>query len=63
MCGQGLEPKYLMRDIEARVRFPARAPVQDHDISPQIALARLAALGHWWQRMKLRMLRKDVGHV
>jgi hypothetical protein len=63
MCGQGLEPKYLMRDIEARVGTMARAPLQDHDKSPEIAPARLAALGHWWQRMKLRMLRKDVGHV
>lgn len=67
MCAPGLEPKFLLRDIEARVGFvaPTSAPtsLQQPVVSPQIAAVRLAALRHWWQRMNLRMLRKDVPNV
>ena len=63
MCHAGMEPKFALRDIEARLRFSARRAVQDPENSPQIPPPRLAALRMWWQRVNLRMLRKDVRHV
>ena len=63
MCHAGMEPKFVTRDIEARLRFSAHNVLQDRDKSPQIPPPRLAALRVWWQRRLMAMLRKDVGHV
>jgi hypothetical protein len=63
MCNALPDPKFLLRETEARTRAARSFAAQDHDISPQTAPVRLAALRLWWQRVATRMLRKDVPNV
>ena len=67
MCHGEMEPKFLLREAEARLGFSARAArevsLQDRDKSPQIPGLRLAALRVWWQSRAKPMLRKDVPYV
>ena len=67
MCHGEMEPKLLLREVEARLGFLARAACevsrQDRDKSPKIPGLRLAALRVWWQSSAKPMLRKDVPDV
>ena len=67
MCHGEMEPKFLLREAEARLGFSALAAREvsrpDRDKSPQIPGLRLAALRHWWQSRAKPMLRKDVPYV
>ena len=63
MCHALPDPKFMMRDVEARLRAARPISLQNRDKSPQIPGLRLAALRVWWQSMKMRMLRKGVPYV
>ena len=67
MCHAELEPKFLLREVEARLGYSARAArevsLQDRDKSAEIPPLRLAALRVWWQSRAKPMLRKDVPFV
>lgn len=63
MCNALPDPKFLLREADARLHAARPFAAQAQDISPQIHPVRLAALRLWWQRVATRMLRKDVPDV
>jgi hypothetical protein len=59
MCYGGLDPKYMMRDVEARVKHLS----YEQDTTKQAALAPQAGLLARLRVAVMGMLRKDRAHV
>ena len=59
MCYGGLDPKYMMRDIEARVKHLS----YEQDTTKQAALAPQAGLLARLRDAATGLLRKDRAHV
>jgi hypothetical protein len=59
MCYGGLDPKYLMRDTEARVKHPS----YEQDTSNLAAPAGKPGLVAWINAAMARLTRKGPAHV
>ena len=63
MCNACPNPKFLLREADARLNAARPFAAQDHEFHPKPPPPGLAALRLWWQRVGTRKLRKGMCHM